>query len=105
MRRQQSQVKFDEQQGQVRWNEDHFHLDNTQQGQNHFGIRPTDTLRPGVFSDAAPSRPPSRVSARVTTTANGKLGLVVARLQKSRKNWANVENNRRKSECYHGIRG
>ena len=105
MREQQSQVKFDEQQGQVRWNEEHFHSDNTQQGQNQFGIRPADTLRPSVFNDGAPSRPPSRLGARATTAANGKPALVIVRPQRRRKTGADVGPNRDRPECYHGIRG
>ena len=62
---QQSQVKSDQ-----RWNEDHFHADNVEDTQH--GVRPADTLNPNVFNDAAPSRPPSRVSARGTTATDGQ---------------------------------
>ena len=73
--RQQSQVRFDEQRDQIRWDENQFHVDeanNTLQSQSHSAIHPTDALRPGVFDDAAPSRPPSRVGARAPTTADGR---------------------------------
>ncbi|KAL6712782.1 hypothetical protein ACLMJK_009623 [Lecanora helva] len=71
---QQSQVKFDEQQGQEGWNENHFHTDkaySAQQSQSQLGNHPADVLRPNIFSDGAPSRPPSRVSARATTVSHG----------------------------------
>lgn len=57
-----------DQQSQVFYDESQFHTDKTEgpqnQGQPSFTVHPPDTLKPNVFSDAAPSRPPSRVSTR-----------------------------------------
>lgn len=36
-----------------------------------FTIHPSDTLKPNVYADNAPSRPPSRASTQVLTTSNG----------------------------------
>lgn len=73
--RQQSQVRNDEQRGQVRWNEDQFHAgktDDVQDGQDQVTVRPADTLRPGVFNDSTPTRPNSRVSTRAATAADSR---------------------------------
>lgn len=61
-----------DQQSQVSWDESQFHNDKTEgpqnQGQPSFTVHPADTLKPNIFSDTAPSRPPSRVSTRGNET-------------------------------------
>lgn len=57
-----------DQQSQVFYDESQFHTDKAEgpqnQGQPSLTVHPPDTLKPNVFSDTAPSRPPSRVSTR-----------------------------------------
>ena len=72
---QQSQVNLDEQQRQKGWEENRFHTDNPnghKDSQTAFGVHASNSLRPSVLNDGAPSRPPSRVSGRAFTTIDGE---------------------------------